>query len=49
MPKSQVTNVLVSYQYGSDTYTVLVNGSERLEDIYFDGLVDLIVRKMGVN
>lgn len=45
----KVTNVLVSYNMGSDTYTVLVNGSERLEDIYADGLADIIIGKMGVN
>jgi hypothetical protein len=46
---NKVSNILVSYQYGSDTYTVVINGTERLEDIYADGLADLIVRKMGVN
>ncbi len=43
-----VANVLVSYQYESDTYTVIFNGSERVPDVYADGLADLIVSKMGV-
>lgn len=49
----RIKNILINYQYGSDTYTVIFNGSNKHEDIfddvYADGLADLIVREMGVN
>lgn len=43
-----VKNVLISYEYGSDTYTIVFNGSDRLDDVYADAMVEIIVRKMGV-
>lgn len=44
-----VKNTVVEYNYGADTYTVIINGSEkRFEDVYADGLADLIVAEMGV-
>jgi len=43
-----VKNVLIQYDYGSDTYTVIINGSQRHEDIYADVLSEMIVREMGV-
>ncbi len=49
-PRNQgnVRNVLIQYDYGSDTYTVIFNGSDRHEDIYADVLSEMIVREMGV-
>ena len=43
-----VKNVLIQYDYGSDTYTVIFNGSNRHEEIYADVLSEMIVREMGV-
>ena len=43
-----VKNVLIQYDYGSDTYTVIINGSQRHEDIYADVLAETIVKVMGV-
>jgi len=45
----KISNVLIQYENGSDTYTVIFNGSDRHEDIYADGLSEMIVREMGVN
>lgn len=44
----KVKNVLVQYDYGSDTYNVIFNGSERLTDVYFDQLSEIIVNRMGI-
>ena len=50
MPQNplRVKNVLIQYEYGSDTYTVIINGLTRLEDVYADALSETIVRQMGV-
>jgi len=43
-----IDNVLIQYEYGSDTYTVILDGSVRIEDVYADALAELIARRMGV-
>ena len=45
---NHIKNILIQYDYGSDTYTVIFNGSDRHTDIYADQLSEMIVRKMGV-
>lgn len=55
MPRNPkgVKNVLISYDYGRDTYTIVINGRKsdgesKFTDIYADMVSDLIVREMGV-